>query len=136
MTIQGAFGTEVKIDISTTLTVIAKVEAAAWPNQTAMIAEVTTHDSAQGYYEAIATGKKRLEGFTLGLIFDAAEATHAEILLALGDGEKKPFEVSDPQAQETILFDAFIESVERVSDQDQALKANVTIHPSGAPTIS
>lgn len=132
---QGGFGLVVKINTGS-LTAIAGVLDAEFPAQSRVIAESTSHDASGGYYEAIPSGKRRLEPFTMTLAWDDTQATHAAILTNLGGSSAVGFSIQDPAGQEIIAFNAYIERIERISPQDGVYQARVTVHPTGAPTIT
>lgn len=133
---QGGFGLTVQIDVSATLTTMAGIEDVDFPKLRNFIAETTTHSSTNGYYEAVATGKKRVEPFRMVLFWDTGDTTHAAIVTAFDAGTPTSFTIADPDGDETIAFECIIEEMERMSRQEEAFKCNVLIHPTGAATIS
>ena len=56
--------------------------SSAWTRFPQVHRESTGHDSPGGYYEAVATGKRRIEPFTCSLFWDKNEATHAAVIAA------------------------------------------------------
>lgn len=136
VTPQGGFGLDVKITVGTTLTTIPAVMQASFPEQSKYIAETTGHDATNGYYTAVATGKFRLQPFDAVLFWDSDDTTHAAILTAFDATTSVNMSVAAPDADETMAFAAIIETVGRISEQEDAYKANVRIHPTGAPTIT
>lgn len=133
---QGGFGLTAQIDVSGTPTTIVHLIDMDVPEFTKFIAEMTGHDSAGGYYEAVDTGKRRVQPFPVTLGWDAAEATHAAILAAFNGTTAVTFSVEDPNGDETISFECFVEKVKRVLKQEDGYKCEVTIHPTGQPTIA
>ena len=134
---QGAFGVACQIDVSGTPTTLAKIREVSWPVFKKFIAEATTHDSTGGYYEAIDSEKKRIMPFPLVLAWDTSQSTHAAILTAFNTATLVTFKVSDPDGDESIAFECFIEEVERqISGQEGMYAARVLIHPSGQATIT
>lgn len=133
---QGGFGLALKIMIGTTLTAIVGVEDAPFPKFKKFISESTGHDAAGGYYTAVATGKRRLEPITVTLIWDKAQATHAAVVTALDSTDPVSMSIEDPDGDEVIAFSAHIEAISRISQQEQTYRAQVEIHPTGAPTIT
>jgi predicted secreted protein len=120
----------------TVYTAVAKIIDAKFPKQTALMADATTHDSSGGYYEAVATGKRRLEPFEVTLAWDDSATSHAALLTAFGTDVTSTYKIADPDGNETIQFSAFVESIERISPQEDIFTAVVTFHPSGAATIT
>lgn len=132
---QGGFGVVMQIDVGTVLTAVTKIEDVPFPEFEKILAESTGHDSAGGYAEHVATGKRRLNEFTVNLIWDTAEATHAAMLTAFDSDAAVSCSVADPDGDETISFEAHVRTIGRVSEQEDAFKAAVAIQPTGQPTI-
>lgn len=135
MAIQGGYGVVTKIYTSS-LTTIANVMDVDFPKFMKFIAESTGHDSTSGYYTAVASGKRRVEPFTMVLAWDDAQATHAQIVTSFAADTSVAMSIQDPDGQEIIAFSAHIEEIERESRQDGVLQATVLVHPTGAPTIT
>lgn len=133
---QGGFGVVLKIMISTTLTAVAKVIDVDFPKFKKFVAENTGHDATSGYYTAISTGKRRLEPFPVVLEWDSVAATHAAIVAAFSADTALSMSIEDPDGVEVIAFSGIIEEIERLGKQEDTYKANVLIHPTGAPTIT
>ena len=131
-TAQGGFG----LQLSLNGTVIVQVEDVDELTFTKFIAEATGHDSDGGYYEAVATGKRRIQPLGVTMFWDFSEATHAAVLAAFDGDAVSVFDWSDPDGNETISFKAHIEQIGRVSAQEDSYRANVQIHPSGTATIA
>lgn len=136
MATQGGFGIDCQIDVSATLTALAKILDVEFPTLTNYIAEATTHDSAGGFYEAVATGKKRVEPFPVRLAWDTAQATHAAIVTAFDAGTAVTFTIADPAGDETISFETLVENMQRAGTQEGIFECTVQLHPTGQPTIS
>ena len=132
---QGGFGLDVQIDVSASLAALVHVLDMDLPEFTKFIAEMTGHDSPSGYYEAVDTGKKRLQPFSVTLGWDSAASSHAAVLTAFNAAAPVTFSVADPAGDEVISFECLIEKVKRMAKQEDGYKAEVTIHPTGAPTI-
>jgi hypothetical protein len=134
---QGAFGVACQIDVSGTPTTFAKIMEVNWPVFKKFIAEATTHDSTGGYYEAVDSGKFRVMPFPLILAWDTSQSTHAAVLTAFNGSTAVTFSVADPDGDETIAFECFVEEVERqISGQEGIYQARVLIHPTGQATIT
>lgn len=131
-----AFGTKLKIDISSTLTLVVGVEEVTFPKSTKVIDEITAHDSPLGYYEALDVGVKRAEPFDMVVIWDSAQATHAKFVTAFDGTTPIPFSVEDPGGVEVMAFSAHVESIERMTPLKKALRAKMRIHPTGVATIT
>lgn len=136
MTVQGGFGLDLQIDTGSGLTAVVKVLECDFPKFKKYLAESTAHDSTDGYYEASSTGKRRIEPFTATLGWDTGEATHAYVVTAFDSDDAVDMSIADPDGDETIAFAAHIEEIERVSEQEDIVKAKVLIHPTGEPTIT
>jgi hypothetical protein len=133
---QGGFGVQLQIDVGTVLTAVTKVEDCPFPEFEKILAESTGHDSAGGYAEYVATGKRRLNEFEVTLIWDTSEATHAAMVTAFDSDAPVTCSVADPDGDETIQFEAHVRTNGRVSEQEDAYKATVGIQPTGQPTIT
>ena len=134
--VQGGFGVVLSIDVGTVLTALTKVVDTPFPEFEKMLAESTTHDSTGGYYESVATGKRRLNEFEVTLTWDTAQATHAAVVTAFESDAAVSFSIADPNGEETITFEGHLRTIGRVSEQEDVYKAMVGISPTGQPTIS
>ena len=133
---QGAFGLALQIDVTDTPATFAKildVDPISFMNY---IVEATTHDSASGYYEAIATGKKRVEPLSVTLAWDSSQASHAAVVTAFDAGTATTFTFADPDGDETISVEIIVERMARGGTQDGLFTCKVDLHPTGAPTIA
>jgi len=133
---QGGFGLQIKIDVSGTMTAVAHVLDSDLPEQERIIADATGHDSANGHAEYLSTGLRQINEFKMTLAWDATESTHQAILAAYNSDSAVGMSVADPAGTETIAFNAFITKIGRVSEKKGVYKAEVTVQPTGAPTIS
>jgi hypothetical protein len=131
-TAQGGFGLDLKLNGTT----IVQVQEVPFPRFMKFIAEATGHDSDGGYYEAVATGKRRIETMQATLFWDSSAATHAAVLAAFDSDAPVAMSIEDPDGDEVIAFKAHIEAIGRISQQQDAYKATVDIHPTGTATIS
>jgi hypothetical protein len=134
--VQGGFGVVLKIDVGTVLTVLTKVVDTTFPEFEKILAESTAHDSAGGYAEHVATGKRRLNEFVCTLTWDTSEATHAAVVTAFDSDAAVSFSINDPDAEETIAFEGHIRAMTRISEQEDVYQAEVAIQPTGEPTIT
>lgn len=132
MATQGGFGVVLTIGGAA----IVNVTNVDFPAFRKFIAEATGHGSSGGYYEALATGKRRLEPFQAEVNWDVAAATHIAVQDAFEDDDPVAMIISDPGSVEDIAFSAHIEAISRVSQQEDRYYATVEIHPTGAPTIT
>ncbi len=132
----GGFGLTVKIDISSTLTALTYLLDGEIPEFEKFIAEATPHDSTNGYAQFVATGKRKMNEFKVTLGWDSDEATHAAVLAAFDSNDPVTMQVISPGADETIEFSAHITKIGRVAAQEDGYKAEVTIQPTGSPTIT
>lgn len=137
MTASGGFGLQVKIDIASTLTVIADLlEGSELPKFKKYLAEATPHNASGGYAVRVASGKRSLESFKVVLGWDKDQATHAAIRTAFDSNSPVNMSVISPGADETIAFSAHIEEIGRITGEEDAYTAEVMITPTGAPTIT
>jgi hypothetical protein len=136
MAAQGSFGIAVQIDVSSTPTALASVLDLPEVSLMKYIAESTAHDSTDGFYEATDTGKRRIDPITVTLAWDTSETTHGAIVTAFNSETPVTFTVTDPDGDETISMEVHIERISRIFAQEDIYKATVTLHPTGAPTIS
>ena len=135
MPIQGGFGVVLSIDVGTVLTVLAKVVDTPYPEFEKILTEVTAHDSTGGYYEAIATGKRKLNEFPVKLTWDVALPTHAAVLTAFESDAAVSWSIADPDGSETISFEAHVRTMGKTSEQEGVFECEVIVHPTGEPTI-
>ena len=131
-TAQGGFGVTLLLN-GTAVVQVEDIDELVFSK---IIAEATGHDSDGGYYESVATGKRRIEAFSCTMLWDKTAATHAAVISAFDADVVQTFTWSDPDGDETVEFKAHVESIGRVSAQEDAYKANVLIHPSGTATIT
>ncbi len=137
MTSQGGFGLTAKIDVSATLTAIVDIlEGSELPKFKKFLADMTPHNATQGYTVRVATGKRSLESFKLVIGWDADEATHAAVQAAFDSNAPVNMSVSSPGDDEVIAFAAHIEEISRGAPQEDGYTAEVTVTPTGAPTIT
>lgn len=136
MATQGGYGLTIKIQVSATLTTIVHVLEADMPEFEKVLAEVTAHDSAGGYAEHIATGKRKINEFEMTLLWDKAAATHAAVIAAFNSDSPVNMSVADPDGAETIAFSAHVYKMGRVSEQEEGYQCKVSIQPTGQPTIT
>lgn len=136
MTAQGGFGLTAKIDVSGTPTAWTQIEEIEFPGFKKFIAESTTHDATSGYYTATSTGKRRLMPFRVVLAWDTSVSTHAAVITAFNAETDVTVSVDDPDGDETITFECQIEEVNRIATQEDILKCNVLIHPTGPASIT
>lgn len=137
VTVQGSFGIDLKITVSTTLTAIASMTDVAFPEQVAETADVTPHDAADGYRVKIMTGVKELTPFSCTVNWDSDDTTHAAMLTALGSNASVNMSIADPSgSDETIAFAALITRIGRIAPLSGGYQARVEITPTGKPTIT
>ena len=131
-TAQGGYGLAMTINGAA----LVQVETADMPSFMKFIAEATGHDSPSGYYEAVATGKRRIEPLNVTLFWDKNAASHSAVLAAFNADTAVLFTSADPDADETIAFRAHVERIGRMTQQEEAYRAEVALHPTGTATIT
>lgn len=134
MTRQGGFGAKIRIGEAPG-DVIVHVEEFEFPELEKLLVEVTGHDSPGGWAEYIETGKRRANAFNLTITWDRTQSTHQAVLAAFEAEGPVPMSVADPDEIETIIFDAKISKMGRITDQEGAYQCEVEIQPTGPVTI-
>lgn len=132
---QGGFGTVVKINVTSTLTAVAYAQDIEFPEFEKILADITGHDAPGGYEEIIATGKRKMNEFKLKLTWDVSQTTHAAMLAAFNSDDVVGMSVEDPDSTEVIGFDAHVQKLGRIAEQEEGYVCEVTIKPTGIPTI-
>lgn len=135
MTVQGGFGTVIKITVTSALTAITHAQDIEWPEFEKILADITGHDAPGGYEEIIATGKRKMNAFKLKLTWDVSEVTHAAVLAAFNTDETVLMSVEDPDGDEVIEFQAHVAKLGRVTEQEEGYVCEVEVKPTGIPTI-
>lgn len=135
VTPQGGMGLLLKINTGSLVTIPSVLDA-DFPKFKKFIAESTGHDATSGYYTSTTTGKRRIEPFSAILAWDIGDATQAAIRTNFNADTSVQMSIADPDGDETITFQAHVEELERMSDQEDVYKCRVLIHPTGAPTIT
>lgn len=135
---QGGFGVVLKIMISTTLTAVANLRDIDFPEQTKEVADVTKHPASAvvGYREFLDSGVRELTPFTAVLGWDDTAATHTALVTAFDATTALSMSLEDPAGQEIIAFSGIVQTIGRVAKIGDSYRANVTIRPTGAPTIT
>jgi hypothetical protein len=136
MATQGGQGVVLKITVTAALTAVANLLDIDMPEFTKYLDETTSHGSTGGYYEARATGKRRLEPFPATVEWDSSDSTHAAIVAAFNSDDPVDMSIEDPAGDEVITFTAHIEKIGRIAKGDQRYKARIQIHPTGQPMIN
>lgn len=132
---QGGFGAVLKINVTASLTAVTHVVDFEFPEFEKILADITAHDSPGGYAEYISTGKRKMNSFTVKLVWDIAETTHAAVLAAFDSDLPVNMSVEDPDNFEVIAFAGHISKLGRVAEQEEGYVCNVEIQPTGQPTI-
>ena len=128
---QGAFGSEIRIEVSSVLTAVAYAQEINFPELEKVLAEITAHDSPGGWDEQIDTGKRKSGEFTLKLTWDPDEETHAAILAAFDATGSLRTVLTPPDKAEYLGFEAFVQKVGRIVEQEEGYACEVTFKPTG-----
>lgn len=136
MGIQGGFGVVFEMSIASVMTPVAHITEVKYPKLEKEIAEVTAHDSPGGYAEHIATGKFSLGELTFTLAWDGADSTHSALLAAYNSKQPVDFSIHSPDNTDSIAFSALVKSLEFGAEQDGFYQCEVTLQPTGQPTIT
>jgi len=139
----GGFGVTLYIgdgDLSSTpdYTAIAKVQDVGDLKSSLVMAETTAHDASGGYYDAIPTGKRKIDPTSLTLVFDPDQATHQNasggIEYAHHQQTKLAFKVRWPDDSSYFACDAYVESFTWQAKQTDKWTAVAVLHWVGTPT--
>jgi len=136
MTVKGGMGVEIKIEISSTQTVIVDMKEGDPPEFEKFLAELTPHNAAGGYAQHVATGKRKINEIEIVIGWDRDEVTHAALLTAFDSDDPVNMEIITPDSDETLSGAAHIFKIGRVTDEEDAYLANVSIQPTGQWTIT
>ena len=136
MAMQGGMGVDLKIDVSSVLTVIAHLLDVDDLEFEKFLAEMTGHDATSGYAEYVDTGKKKVNPLVATIGWDDTEATHQEIITIFDGTAAVDMSIEDPGGTEVITFSAHIQKMGRVYKQEDGYKCKVTIQPTAAPSIA
>lgn len=129
--IQGGFGVTLTIAGTAVYNLLKDV---SFPEQERLVAEATPHNATGGYAVYVSTGKRKLNEFTVTLGWN--KASHTTLITNMGTVVPAAFTIASPNADETIAFNGFVTKVGRISEEEGAYTAEVTIQPSGVPTIT
>lgn len=132
----GGLGVDWQITITAALTSVVHVEDISFPEEENVLDEITAHDSDDGYEEFIATGLKRSGEFEVTLTWDAAAATHAELVALRASGALNAMTLSTPGDAEVMAFNGIIKMIKRQSPIDEALRSVVTVKVTGPIVIT
>jgi predicted secreted protein len=136
MATSGGFGLQVRIDVSSTQTAIANLMEGEIPEFEKFIVESTSHGAASGYATYQATGKRKLNEFKVKLGWDKTTATHTAVIAAFNSNSPVSMSVLAPDSSETISFSAHVTKLGRMAEQEDMYTCEVTIQPTGAPTVA
>lgn len=136
MAVSGGLGVVWKIPVSATPTTVPNVEDIEFPMSENELAEITAHDSTDGWEEFVATGLKRSGEFEATLTWDIAATPHAELVALQASGAAVAMTLATVDAAETLAFSGIVRNIKRESPIDDAFRAKVTIKVTGAITIS
>lgn len=136
MTTGGGFGLQIKITVTAVLTAIVDLLEGEIPEFEKFLAEATPHSAPGGYAKHVATGKFKMSEFKFTLGWDKDDTTHAAVLAAFNSTATVAMSVVSPGGDETISFDAHVFKLGRVTDQEDAYTCEVTVQPTGQPTLS
>jgi predicted secreted protein len=131
---QAAFGTSIKI---TAGTVVGNVKSIKGPGISLDTVDVTTHDSASGWEEVVATILRSGE-VTLEVVYDPANAqiknAAGGLLNLLTTRTSANFTITLPSAA-AIVFQAYVTGFEPDMATDGSLNASVKMKCTGAVTL-
>lgn len=147
MTYEKTFGSQFKIgdgDLASTptYTTVAQVKNIGDVATALRMAEVTNHGSSGGWAEHIPSGIKDVEDISITLVYDAAQATHANaaggVIHAHLNETKLAYQIVLPDTGSTTwTFEAYVTNVNtQIGEGEDALMQEITIKITGAPTLT
>lgn len=124
-----------------TYTAIAQVKEFNGVEVASILSEITAHDSPGGYREKIPSGLFEVSDIELNLVFDIAEASHANsaggLTHAMLNKTLLAYQVIFPDSGTTTwTFDAYVQKVKMESPKEEHLMGMVTLVITGQPTLS
>ena len=147
MTYEKTFGTVLNIGDgpvsgTPTYTAVAQVKNVGDFEISAVMADVTNHASPGGFREFIQSGIFETGELELKLVYDPAQATHANasggLLHALLNGTLLAYQIVLPDTGSTTwTFDAYVQGVTtQIGEGEEALTQSVTLQITGQPVLS
>lgn len=133
---QGALGVQLKITVAAVLTAVANLLDVSFPEFEKFLADSTSHGSPGGFTEKISSGVREVKEFKATLGWDISETTHAAIVAAFDSDSYVAMSIEDPSSNEVISFNAHINKIGRIAKIKDEYKCDVTIAPTGQPTIT
>lgn len=130
--IQGGYGATVKIGSS----VVGHATDIEFPEFERTMADITAHDTSSGYASWIPTGIRKMNAFKMTVVWSIDETAHSAIQANFVGSTASLITVADPNAYETISFSGFVSKIGRVVKMEDGYKADITIQPTGVPTIT
>lgn len=124
-----------------TYTAIAQVKSFNGVEIESVLSDITAHDSPGGYDEHIPSGRFNTSAIELELVFDIAQATHANssggLVHAMLNKTLLAYQIIFPDTSTTTwTFDAYINKIKMESEQEAHFKAMVTMKPTGVPVLT
>lgn len=142
----GGFGVTLNIGdgnvaSSPTYTAVANVQEVNGFSSEQVMTEITHHASTGGYDEHIPSGMFRTDVIELVLGLDIAQATHANssggIVHAHLNETELAYQVVFPDSgSSTWTFDAYAQKINWLSPKDGHMQMQVTLRPTGQPTLT
>lgn len=131
-----AFKTQIKKG-STWIVNSYNVQGVSLTRESIDATNMMSHDGSGGGYRERIPGLKSLEPVTFTIDYVPTEATHQALYTDLGDGSNDTYnlEYCDGGSTYTWSFSAFVSSIAINAQIDDKLTAEVTLQPTGAPTL-
>lgn len=134
-----AFGTSLKVSdgaATPVFTIVAGVQDIDGPKYSTDEIDVTAHDSLNAFEEAIPT-IKRASPITIPIVYDPANVTHQALVTLWQNRTVRDWQIIAPDAgAEMIQVAAFIKDWGRSYPVAGALMADLSLRPTGQPTIT
>lgn len=136
MSIEGSMGAKLKIMVAAALTAVTHLQDVDTLTLRKTLVAATGHDAAGGYDEWYDSGKRTIPALKITLAWDDTDATHQALIAAFNSTSPVDMTLEDPNGSEVIAFKAHVQELGRVYKQNDVYKAQLTIQPTGQPTIS
>ncbi len=134
---QFGLGSELRVSISSVMTVVPWVQSITGPDETFDVIDVTTHSSSGGYREFI-TGLADGGEVTCTINWHDDEAAHVALQDALTNRELTAFQLFWPGYDVLNLadFDGYVTGLTRMSPTDAQITRDLTIKITGSVDVS
>ena len=103
----------------------------------ALLSDITNHGSTGGYQEFVPSGRKNVSPVELGIAYSKSDTSHTDssggLFYSLDNKTKLAYKIT--LADSTYWeFDAYVNKVKQMSDQEEHIDLTVTLQPTGSVT--